>query len=46
MKPDKEKYVWVDDDSFLLKGYLKEHKDNKKPSLLGRIISFLKKVLK
>lgn len=47
MKPDKEKYVWVDNDNYFLKGYFKEDKSvDKKISLVGRIISFFKKVLK
>jgi hypothetical protein len=47
MKSEKEKYVWVDDDNCFLKGYLKERTDSgNPPSLLGRIISFFKELLK
>jgi hypothetical protein len=47
MKPDEEKYIWVDDDNRLLKGYFKERNDcGNPPSLLGRIISFFKELLK
>ena len=47
MKPNKEKYVGVDNDNYFLKGYFMEDKSvDKKISLVGRIISFFKKVLK
>jgi hypothetical protein len=47
MKPDKKEYIWVDNDNYLLKGYFKVNKSiDKKISLVGRIISFFKKVLK